>query len=328
MRRAAFAALFLSSAGPTLAEDFTLISPVDCTVGEDQPCYIQNYMDRDPGPGFRDFACQQLGYDGHKGTDFALRSQAEIAREVSVFAAADGTVKGVRDGMADRLFTPDDLDALEGRDCGNGVVIDHGDGWETQYCHLRNGSVSVEAGDKVSAGDPLGVIGLSGRTQFPHLHLSLRRNGEPVDPFAPDEHGECAPVAAPDTLWSDPPTYQPGGVISAGFSTAIPDYEKIKAGDAHEGQMAADAPALVLWGFVFGSRPGDILRLQIAGPDGAEIFSNDAELTKHQAQVFRAGGRRTEAADWFVAGTYSGTVTLLRDGQAISDTVTDVLVAE
>ena len=64
------------------------------------------------------------------------------------------------------------------RNCGNGVVIRHADGWETQYCHLRRGSVQVAEGDRVEAGEPLGLVGMSGEANFPHVHLSVRRDGD------------------------------------------------------------------------------------------------------------------------------------------------------
>ena len=76
-----------------------LALPLDCTLGES--CFIQNYVDDDPGPGAADFTCGALTYDGHKGTDFALTSIAAMEAGVTVRAAAPGVVRGVRDGMPD-----------------------------------------------------------------------------------------------------------------------------------------------------------------------------------------------------------------------------------
>ena len=89
-----------------------------------------------PGPAATDFTCGPLSYDGHDGTDIALPTRAAMAEGVAVLAAAPGTVTGIRDGIAD--FAP----VIQGKECGNGVVIDHGAGWVTQYCHLRQGSVA------------------------------------------------------------------------------------------------------------------------------------------------------------------------------------------
>ena len=100
--------------------------------------------------------------DRHKGTDFALPSLACMAKGVAVLAAAPGQVSAVRDGEADGTCM-DGAD-VAGKDCGNGIVIEPGDGWETQYCHLRQGSVAVRPGDTVAAGDRLeiGIIGPDG----------------------------------------------------------------------------------------------------------------------------------------------------------------------
>ena len=131
-----WSSLFCSLAGITLAGEFRLQSPIACEIGEDQPCYVQYYPDTDPGPGVSDFACGGLSYNGHKGTDFALRSLAQLDQDVAVLAAADGTVRGMRDGMPDQIATPETADQIAGKECGNGVVIAHEGGWETQYCHL------------------------------------------------------------------------------------------------------------------------------------------------------------------------------------------------
>ncbi|MEY8842423.1 M23 family metallopeptidase, partial [Cribrihabitans sp. XS_ASV171] len=171
------------------ASDPVLTLPVDCVLGE--TCHIQQYTDRDLEEGFRDYTCGPLAYDGHKGTDFSLATLAQMEAGVNVLAAAPGLVTGRRDGMADLHFSGDAEKSIEGRECGNGVVLRHEDGWETQYCHMKNGSVRVLVGDRVERGAVLGQIGLSGKTQFPHLHMSVRRDGMVVDPFDTADQALC-----------------------------------------------------------------------------------------------------------------------------------------
>ena len=186
-------AVFIIWLAPAQAGAFQLALPVDCHLGD--TCFIQHYPDHDPGPQARDFACGSLTYDGHDGTDFALPSLAAMQAGVAVLAAAPGVVGGTRDGRPDISVSDPAAPPLEGMDCGNGLAILHKGGFETQYCHLKQGSVRVKPGDRVETGAPLGEIGLSGNTEFPHLHLTLRRNGLEIDPAAPEAKtcGETGP---------------------------------------------------------------------------------------------------------------------------------------
>ncbi len=302
-------ATFLSLAATGAAGEISLSQPIECDLGE--TCFIQQYVDRDPGPEARDFFCGSATYDGHKGTDFALPSTSLMDAGVNVLAAASGVVKGVRDEMDDLPGGYDGRD-LGGRDCGNGLVIDHGDGWETQYCHLARGSLRVEPGQSVATGDLLGRVGMSGRTEFPHLHLSLRKDGTVIDPFRPSDDS-CGP--AEDALWSDEIGYDPGGLISVGFSTKVPDYDAIKAGQASEA-IGRTAPALVLWAYFFRGTQGDLVTLNIAGPDG-EIHDRAMPLEKFQAQAFRASGKRLREP--LTPGLYIGTATLSRGGRILDE---------
>jgi hypothetical protein len=73
-----------------------------------------------------------------------------------------------------------------------------------------------------------------------------------------------------------------------------------------------DKPALVIWGRLFGSQPGDIVNLSITRPDGM-IISDDVTLKR--AQAFRAIGKKRRAA-WTTVD-HTGTVTLIRGRQII-----------
>lgn len=304
-------ALFLCAlAASPVAGAPLLQQPIDCELGE--TCYIQNYVDADPSSDYADFACGKLSYDGHKGTDFALPTLADMQRGVDVLAAAPGRVLGTRDGMEDVIATKDSLAQIKGKECGNGVAIDHGDDWITQYCHMKRGSISVTMGEIVDAGTPLGQVGLSGKTEFPHLHISLRHKGEVIDPFAPKGSSTCNPT--PDnTMWADIPGYVAGGLVRLGYDTKVPKYADVKSGAAGTTTLAPDAPALVLFALGFGSQTGDNLTISITGPDGFD-FEHKAVHEKTQALYFRAAGKKRPRGGW-AAGNYHGTVTLTRDGE-------------
>ncbi|MFT4960405.1 MAG: hypothetical protein ACI92Z_001489 [Paracoccaceae bacterium] len=304
--RSALTGLLISLAAPVAASDIFLSLPIDCELGKS--CYIQHYVDRDPGPKVLDFQCGDLTYDAHKGTDFAVPTMADMIRGVDVLAAADGQVTGMRDGVADVGYTAENAEASNGRECGNGVVVRHADGWETQYCHMKLGSIKVKTGDQIPQGSILGQVGLSGKTQFPHLHLSVRKDGKVVDPFTPDIAQSCGPAG--QGLWDHKVLYTPGGLINIGFSNGIPSFEAVKNGTAAQPTLAPDTKGLVVFAYAYGGRAGDIITLQIMGPTG-QILNTDVVLEKDQAQLFRASGKRLKTNRW-PAGDYTGTVRLMR----------------
>jgi len=306
-------AFVLLALAPAQAGAFSLSFPLECTLGE--TCHIQQFMDRDPGPGHTDFTCGPLSYDGHSGTDFALPTLSAMQKGVQVLAAAPGIVKDLRDGMPDISIRDPAAPDLEGRECGNGLVLEHAEGWTTQYCHMARDSLRVTRGQVVQAGQVLGLVGLSGNTEFPHLHLTLRRNGVAIDPFDPDGTTTCGAGPAPP-LWSGDVPYTPGGLLGIGLSDRVPDYEGLKAG-LPLAPVTSRAPALVIWAHYFGAQQGDVLTLSILGPDGGQIIAQDVTLDRTQAQGFRAIGRRLRGADWPV-GDYQLSVTWRR-GAALID---------
>ncbi|MEI6125623.1 MAG: M23 family metallopeptidase [Pseudomonadota bacterium] len=64
---------------------------------------------------------------------------------------------------------------------GNSIFIDHGLGIFTMYFHLS--SILVKPGEKVKKGNPIGLVGSTGRSTGPHLHWGMRINNQRVDPL-------------------------------------------------------------------------------------------------------------------------------------------------
>lgn len=286
--------------------------PLRCSPGAD--CWIANYVDRAPGTDQRDYACGPLTYDGHKGTDFALRGLAEMRAGVDVVAAAPGIIKGARDGMDDVSVREVGRQNLAGRECGNGVRIDHGNDWTTQYCHLKKGSIAVKTGQRLAAGDILGRVGLSGDTEFPHVHIQVARGETIVDPFA-GTAGQPACGLGSQPLWEKALlpglAYRPTAIYNLGFATGAVEWEAVRQGRHRERELPGSAAALVLWAEIFGVQAGDTVTLTIVGPAGDALYSRDDDLSRTQANRFVFSGLPRAGALW-PPGAYKGSVVVTR----------------
>ncbi|RVU14466.1 M23 family metallopeptidase [Methylobacterium oryzihabitans] len=307
----------LALAPAARAQTISLALPLACTPG--RTCFVQHYVDHDPSSGARDHACGPRTYDGHDGTDFRLTTRPEAARGPgTVLAAADGRVLRTRNDAPDVSVRETGRGAVAGVECGNGLVIAHADGDETQYCHLAKGSLRVRPGDRVAAGQPLGQVGLSGATEFPHLHFTLRRNGRTIDPFAPGlAAGSCTAAASLDgSLWNEAArralAYRAGTVLNAGFAPGPVTMEAVE-GEA-VGAVPRDPDALVAWIRAIGLDTGDVQRLSLAGPDGRVIAEREEPaLARPRAQSLLFAGRKRPAGGW-PPGTYAATFAVRRGG--------------
>lgn len=72
------------------------------------------------------------------------------------------------------------LKAKYSSDYGNFVTIDHGDGLVTLYAHCSK--LLVKAGEEIKQGDVIALVGSTGRSTGPHLHLEVRINDVRINP--------------------------------------------------------------------------------------------------------------------------------------------------
>jgi murein DD-endopeptidase MepM/ murein hydrolase activator NlpD len=91
---------------------------------------------------------------------------------IDLSAPAGTQVRSTADGVVDFAGRSGDFGRL--------VVIDHGDGWQTRYAHLKK--IRVKKGKRVARGMIVGTVGKSGNATGYHLHYEIRRHGRAVDP--------------------------------------------------------------------------------------------------------------------------------------------------
>ena len=299
------------------ADEFLLSWPVACEVGN--TCFVQNFFDHDSSDGARDFACGLRTYNGHDGTDIRLLDAQAQRDGVQVLAAAAGRVVRVRDGIADISIRITGKAAVAGKECGNGLVIDHGSGWSTQYCHMQSGSLIVSSGQVVKAGDPLGKVGLSGETEVPHLHLTVRKNDVAVDPFGDEQPpGACS---GGHSLWSkrvlDSFHYVDREIMNFGFAATPVSMDSVENGMLRGQEAGTRSDVLVAYVRTIGLRKGDEQVISVQYPDGTALAEYRAPaLQTNKAEFFVTAGLRRKNRDWS-PGTYTATFQILSNGAEV-----------
>jgi hypothetical protein len=312
---AALAALL--SAIPASAEPIELRLPIDCEPG--RSCAIQHYVDHAASTDARDYRCGTRTYLRHNGTDFRLPDLVAQRTGVKVLAAADGHVVRVRDGVPDVGSTQSAQATGSDRACGNGVVIAHDDEWETQYCHLAQGSIDVKPGQRLEAGRAMARVGLSGATEFPHLHFTVRWRGTVVDPFAfGAPQGACE---GGQSLWNaalrEALAYDARVVLNAGFSAGAVTMQQIESGEAGQPLPTPQSPALAAFVRAIGLKKDDVQRLSIKAPDGRIFVDHRAKpLESNKAQFMIFVGRKLTQPAW-QTGTYEATYSILSEGKVV-----------
>lgn len=239
------------------------------------------FVDLDPtSPGFKDFACRPYAYDGHRGTDCGLRGFAEQFIGVPVFAARDGVVVFANDGESDTN--------LSGGFLGNVIFIDHADGFETQYWHLKKNSVLVSVGQQVKAGQEIGRAASSGNSFGPHLHFEMLKNGpsgwEVYEPFA----GACRPGQSgwvdQDELDTDAPFFVDFGITRTFLQDLSPPwYEPWPL--PTDAQLQTTDPWVVFWWHGYNFPVNALVRVKFTRPNGS--VADDAQWNWGNAETYR-----------------------------------------
>jgi murein DD-endopeptidase len=311
----AFAQVSFGASAETIKPP-TFALPIKCTLGND--CYIMHYVDLNPSDKEVDFGCGRQTYRGHDGTDFGIPDMEAMRRGVPVLAASGGIVLRVRDNVPDRMIAdPAQRSDVNNVECGNGLVIDHGHGWQTQYCHLRNGSIAVKPGNRVYKGTVLGMVGSSGLASFPHVHFTVRYQGKVVDPFVGITNlAGCNVPRYP--LWEQSPDYVPTGLIRAGFAPKRPAQTELWQGKYSSGKADLKTlPALVFWVHLFGVLEGDSEHFALTAPDKRVVIDTEKPLTKNYKSWVSCVGKRNAIDHQLPRGEWRGAYQLKRGNRVL-----------
>ncbi|MBD8526910.1 M23 family metallopeptidase [Pseudomarimonas arenosa] len=156
---------------------------------------VSNFVDLNPTIGVvQDYNCGTRSYDlssgyNHAGIDYFLWPfswRMMDAEQIEVVAAAPGTILYKSDGNDDRSC-PNNYS-----DDWNAVYIQHGDGTVMWYGHLKTGSLtSAPVGSQVQTGAYLGLVGSSGFSTGPHLHMELRSSASGGATIIEPHAGSC-----------------------------------------------------------------------------------------------------------------------------------------
>ncbi|MFK8014090.1 MAG: peptidoglycan DD-metalloendopeptidase family protein [Gammaproteobacteria bacterium] len=221
---------------------------------------INNYVDLDPTSGIRDYRGGAKTYDGHRGIDIDVPTFRAMDDDYPIRASAQGVVLALTDENFDRNTT-----------CvgsWNFVTVGHPNGWKTIYGHLKRHSVVVSVGDIVEPGTVLGVVGSSGCSTAPHLHLeTVDRNGMTVEPFAAG-------------MWANRPVYDTEiGFMDASLQpNAISDVDMIKDPPANA-TIVAPGTTLGVGLSMGGGRSGDTVNLRLV-KDGSVVSQHNINFNQ------------------------------------------------
>jgi murein DD-endopeptidase MepM/ murein hydrolase activator NlpD len=235
--------------------------------------YFVAHPDRDQ---FRDYRGGRKTYPlqidderRHTGTDFNVPNFRWMDSGFPVYASADGEVICVHDGESDRNTCRRSPGGL-----GNSVEIEHSNEFSSRYGHLKRGSILVEQGQQVVAGERIGAIGSSGSSDGPHLHFELLdRDGNIVDP--------CQ-----EGYWISPPKYcPPFAIMDFGVQHgSIGSLSESKTPPRRNVRSVRSGECIGVSVFIAGLKPNE--EIAIVGQVGSEAAVGICRFSEDEIQNF------------------------------------------
>jgi len=264
-----------------------------------QNCWITNHVDLDRRANIvEDYMCGSKTTDGAQSTHISLGSINAVAQNIPVVATAEGIIKEAE---------------FSSRFCGVRVLIDHGKGWESSYCHLNPETLMVQSGQKVTQGHTLGTIGTSGQTDWPRLSYALVRNGMVFDPFSNRTQLEgCSKQTNPMWVQGYNPLYEPAHVTNLGFNIGEISASAVKQGTIGKADLIKkETPQISLWALFMNVQKGDEIDLRIIMPDG-RILSEETFNAKRDEKYYAVYLSKLRRNFLWDEGRYIGRATIKR----------------
>lgn len=315
-----FTLSFIMLSTAAKSEELKFGLPIKCNINKD--CFIQNLPDLISGKAHADSFCGGATYNNHKGVDIRLLSLKDIKRNVPVIAAADGIVKAFRDGEPDQLVrTPDQRKRVKNKECGNGVVLTHGARLETQYCHIKQGSISLKRGQVVKKGEVIGFVGNSGFAAFPHVHFGIRMDGQWLDPVLGKRPSDNCSVASSQSSMLDKLSFSyfsenTSQLLTSGITGNVFKHSSLVKSGAPKALVQGDK-AIIGWAWFINLRKGDQIRFTLEGPEGIISQNTTKPIDRHKADYSGFSGKKRLAQK----GEYTLRTQLLRKGNVIKDSL-------
>jgi murein DD-endopeptidase MepM/ murein hydrolase activator NlpD len=254
---------------------------------------ISNYVDQDDvmPDSLSDWNCGERTYDtetfNHNGTDYSPAQYAWLTMAndgLVVTAAADGTIVDRHDGEPDKqCFFDMTADS-------NTIVLEHDDGSVTIYAHMKTDTVTPrKVGDRVEQGDYLGVVGSSGLSTGPHLHLGVQTAANDIiDPYA----GDCNLLNI-DSWWEEQESYHEKDILAVATHSDFPEYPPCPQQEIPNfTNVFAPEDILYFSVTVRDFESTDTIAIKIRGPSGQEIYSTtrNEDSIEHAAAISLANG--------------------------------------
>ena len=258
--------IFILASSCAAAESFQL--PLKCHLGH--TCFVETHQEvaekKDVPCGVSPLLKFRISAFQRKASPFSL-----------IYPAATGTISSLETNHPD--FLSQKINGQGKPACGNRVVIDHGHGWQTTYCHLRKDSSDhLKIGQKVTLDHAIGAIGLSGDTTFPHLGFFITKNKLFVNPHYGIQTNpqKCNRTAAP--LWDQKTQEQlkkshDPQLISMGVADIEPDLPSLILNTSAL-TSSPNPEALYVYALLGNSSPKDRVIITVQDQEGQLLAHN------------------------------------------------------